>query len=211
MSFRNFLTSNLCCLILTLFLFLSSFPRLRLLSPSPASSASSPGSHQRAQPRRQPRRPRWKGRRGRRQSRAGRGGLGPRAHTHPGGSAELAGGHRRRAAGKDDGKRRIEWRCGARVGRGRAHLHGQFHAKEETALQLKAQETDHDHRHEAAAGAAVSHAQEPHPQGLHQHRGVEVSFSHVRKSAARCLVPKKAKYTCKCFDSTSRLSKAAVT
>lgn len=89
----------------------------------------------------------------------------PGAHPHAGGSSVLAGCHRCCQASQADGQR---WQC--------HHLHGQLHA-EETAAVWQAEEAGHHHSHPSSPGTAVPHAEESHPEGVHQHRRMEISLT----------------------------------
>ena len=89
---------------------------------------------------------------------------GARAHPHARGRPVLAGRHRRGPAGQADGQC---WQ--------RDHLHGQLHAAEAAAVR-EAQEAGQHDGHPPAPRPALPDPKEPHPEGLHQHRRVEVSF-----------------------------------
>lgn len=94
----------------------------------------------------------------------------PRAHPHARGSSVLAGCHRCRQASQADGQC---WQ--------RHDIHGQLHAEEAAAV-WQAEEAGHHHSHPSSPGAAVPHAEESHPEGVHQHRRMEISFSTAKRA-----------------------------
>lgn len=87
-----------------------------------------------------------------------------RAHPYSRSSTVLAGSHWCRPAGQADGQR---WQ--------RNHLHCQFHAAEAAAVR-EAQEAGWYNCHAATPCSALPDSEEPHPEGLHKHRWMEISF-----------------------------------